>query len=310
MTHGYLEKMLDMLTNAYNRSDLINLQKGRPLETNIGKLFSLFAYCLEIIHDNADLVKSWDDLDNAEGSVLDRYGETYGVERGAASDALYRIFIKVKWMAQLSGGDRNTIITAAAELLGVEYSDIEYQDLYPAKIALYVDETLLSEERLALIEQIAYAIKRILVAGVGMRLYIRTYRTYRYDLFIGHGMAIGTMLWPLPISQDRTSRADVEISRGAMIGKRFGYGPSDKGKTFRDQFAVSHGGIVGKRFSYGLIEDDGRVFRGRFSVARGAVASQTMEGVPPDAEPITVTTQQLGVRGAAYRTHLKPKRID
>ena len=44
MTHGYLEKMLDMLTNAYNRRDLVNVQKGRPLETNIGKLFSLFAF--------------------------------------------------------------------------------------------------------------------------------------------------------------------------------------------------------------------------------------------------------------------------
>ena len=74
MTHGYLEKMLDMLTNAYNRRDLVNVQKGRPLETNIGKLFVLFAYCLELVHDNAALVKSWDDLDNAEGSVLDRYG--------------------------------------------------------------------------------------------------------------------------------------------------------------------------------------------------------------------------------------------
>ena len=179
MTHGYLEKMLDMLTNAYNRRDLVNVQKGRPLETNIGKLFFLFAYCLELVHDNAALVKSWDDLDNAEGSVLDRYGETYGVERGAASDALYRIFIRVKWMAQLSGGDRNTIIEAAAELLGVEYTDIRYKDVFPAKIALYVDESLLSDERLELIEQIAYAIKRILAAGVGFRLYMRTYRTYR-----------------------------------------------------------------------------------------------------------------------------------
>lgn len=310
MSYGYLRKMLDMLTGAYNRRDLINIEKGRPLETNIGKLFSLLAYFLEIVHESADRIKQWDDIDKAKGAVLDRYGLNYGIARGAASDPLYRIFIKVKWMAQLSGGDRDTIIIAAAELLGVEYSDIEYQDVYPAKIVLHVDEKLLSEERLELIQQIAYSIKRILVAGVGMRLYIRTYRTYRYDLFIGRGTAIGTMLWPFLVSQDRTSRADVEISRGAMIGKRFEYIPADKGKTFRDQFAVSRGGIVGKRFSYGLIEDEGRVFRGSFSVARGAVASQTMEGIPPDAEPITVTTRQLDVRGAAYRTHLKPKRID
>ena len=201
MTHGYLEKMLDMLTNAYNRRDLVNVQKSRPLETNIGKLFSLFAWCLELIHDNADLVKSWDDLDNAEGSVLDRYGETYGVERGAASDALYRIFIRVKWMAQLSGGDRNTIIMAAAELLGVEYTDVRYEDVFPAKIALYVDESLLSEERLELIEQIAYAIKRILAAGGGFRLFLRTYPTNRYDILIGRGGGGGKTPLAAPLSQ-------------------------------------------------------------------------------------------------------------
>ena len=36
------------------------------------------------------------------------------------------------------------------------------EDIYPAKIALYVDQTLLSEERLELIEQIAHAIKAAL----------------------------------------------------------------------------------------------------------------------------------------------------
>ena len=282
MTHGYLEKMLDMLTNAYNRRDLVNVQKGRPLETNIGKLFSLFAWCLELIHDNADLVKSWDDLDNAEGSVLDRYGETYGVERGAASDALYRIFIRVKWMAQLSGGDRNTIIMAAAELLGVEYTDVRYEDVFPAKIALYVDESLLSEERLELIEQIAYAIKRILAAGVGFRLYMRTYRTYHYDVLIGRGAAVGTTLWPSPVTQGQTIQAKVEISRGAMVSKRFDYGSAGMDQSFRGKFLVAH----------------------------GAAVSQTMQGIPPDVEPMTMTIQQPTVRGATCRTHLKPKRID
>lgn len=282
MTHGYLEKMLDMLTNAYNRRDLVNVQKGRPLETNIGKLFFLFAYCLELVHDNADLVKSWDDLDNAEGSVLDRYGETYGVERGAASDALYRIFIRVKWMAQLSGGDRNTIIEAAAELLGVEYTDIRYEDVFPAKIALYADESLLSDERLELIEQIAYAIKRILAAGVGFRLYMRTYRTYRYDLPIGRGAAVSVTLWPLPVGQDRSERLDVMVNHGGYISKRFDYSPVSEDKTYRDQLAVAHGAYI----------------------------PQTLMGVPPDVEPIMVKTRQMSVRGAAYHTHLKPKRID
>ena len=282
MTHGYLEKMLDMLTNAYNRRDLVNVQKGRPLETNIGKLFSLFAYCLELVHDNAALVKSRDDLDNAEGSVLDRYGETYGVERGAASDALYRIFIRVKWMAQLSGGDRNTIIEAAAELLGVEYTDIRYKDVFPAKIALYVDESLLSDERLELIEQIAYAIKRILAAGVGFRLYMRTYRTYRYDLPIGRGAAVSVTLWPLPRWAGPVRTAGCNGQSRRLHLKRFDYSPVSEDKTYRDQLAVAHGAYI----------------------------PQTLMGAPPDVEPIMVKTRQMSVRGAAYHTHLKPKRID
>ena len=41
--YGYLEKMLDMLTDPYTHRDLQNVRKNRKLETNIGKLFSLLA---------------------------------------------------------------------------------------------------------------------------------------------------------------------------------------------------------------------------------------------------------------------------
>ena len=41
--YGYLEKMLDMLTDPYTHRDLQNVRKNRKLETNIGKLFSLLS---------------------------------------------------------------------------------------------------------------------------------------------------------------------------------------------------------------------------------------------------------------------------
>ena len=219
--YGYLEKMLDMLTDPYTHRDLQNVRKNRKLETNIGKLFSLLADGFEVIHKNAELVRLWDDLENAEGAVLDRYGANFGVQRGAASDALYRILIRVKMLAQLSGGDGDTVIRAAGELLGVQFSDIELQDVYPAKVALYVDQSLLSEERLALIDQIAVALKRILTAGVGLRLYLRTYRTYRYDLNIGHGAMVNVVRWLPPVSQDRSSRADFKIGHGGFTEADF-----------------------------------------------------------------------------------------
>ena len=185
--YGFWGAMLNFLTSAYNRRDVLNAKKDRPPETNIGRLFRLVADGYEIIYENAELVKLWDDLDNAEGAVLDRYGANFGVSRGAASDALYRIFIRAKMIAQLSGGDDETVLTAAAELLGVDPSDILMEDIFPAKKALYVDLSLLSEERANIIEQIAHVIKRAMFAGVGLRIYLRTYRSYEVPLNMSTG---------------------------------------------------------------------------------------------------------------------------
>lgn len=281
MKHGYLLKMLDLLTGAYNRRDLQNVQKGRDLETNIGRLFSLIADGYEVIHENAELVRLWDDLENAEGAVLDRYGANFGVSRGAASDALYRIFIQVKMMAQLSGGDGDTVIRAAGELLGVEYSDILLEDVHPAKVALFVDQSLLSQERIDLIEQIAYAIKRILAAGIGLRLYLRTYRTYRGDLNIYHGAAVGAAYWALPVSRDRQSAIDIEINYGGFERPTFFVQPVTEEKTFASGVTVAH----------------------------GADLWPTLTGIPPTPEK-AFTGRQSGAGGAYYHTHIKPKRID
>ena len=163
-----LYKMLYALTSAYSRKDCENIKNDVPIKTNIGKLFSLFDWGLNLVQEQADLIKLWDNIDHAQGRVLDRYGANFGVARGSASDELYRIFIRVKMIAQLSGGDDDTVIKAAAELLGVEYSDIVLKDVWPAKKHLSVDLKLLSEERLNLLEQIAQAIKRTMAAGVGL----------------------------------------------------------------------------------------------------------------------------------------------
>ena len=146
MSYGYLSQMLEYLTGAYARSDIRNSRHSLPMETNIGRLFGTLAWGLEIIHENADRLKLWDDIDNARGSVLDRYGANFGVARGGADDTFYRLLIKIKMIAQLSGGDIDTIISAAASLFNVDVSEIEVRELFPAKIWIYVDEAVLDYE--------------------------------------------------------------------------------------------------------------------------------------------------------------------
>lgn len=277
-----MTEMLYALTSAYSHTDHDNRRLGRPVETNIGKLFSIYAWGLGLVHEQADLIMLWDNLDNAKGRVLDRYGANFGVQRYGASDAFYRLAIKVKVLAQLSGGDINTVLNAAAELLGVDMPEVLLDEVFPAKIALFVDQDLLDEERLEMIEPIAWAIKRILAAGVGMRLYMRTYRTYRYDLPIAHGGAIGTFYEYPPIGEAR------ELVWNA---------------------GVVHAGVMRTSFEPPPVVGKDKTFYGPVSVAHSGFLPPALIGIPPAAQ-MTAVDHRSGRGGTYMRSHIKPKRID
>lgn len=323
----YLSEMLYALTSAYSRKDYDNHQQGRPMETNIGKLFSLFAWGLNIVHENAELVKQWDDLEWAKGTVLDRYGANWGVKRFNENDALYRLAIKVKVMSQLSGGDTDTVIRAAADLLGVQNPDIEFEDVFPAKIALYVDWLLLTPERQDLIEPIAWAIKRIIAAGVGMRLYVRTYRTYRRDLPICHAGAIGANIIAAPVNQDRESIVDIGVGFGAFMEVSLASHPIGMDRTGRESFGFLHGGKAQADFAVSPVGEDRAGYEAK-QVHSGTLVHPDLT-TPPVGEDResqrTVTAihaaadvplvkgrrdRRESASGTMYRTHIKPKRID
>ncbi len=213
---NYLFEMLYALTSAYTRKDYDNIKMNRPLETNIGKLFSIFAWGLDLVQEQTELVKLWDNLDIACGSVLDRYGANFGVKRLGFDDRYYRIAIKVKVIAQLSGGDIDTVIRTAASLLEVESSDILLEEVYPAKIAIFVDQHLLTSECLEMIFLLADSIKRNMVAGVDMRLYLRTYRVFREDLSIKQFCYMNSRSTGLPVTKNRTSQILYQMSRSTM----------------------------------------------------------------------------------------------
>lgn len=277
----YLAEMLYALTSAYSHKDYENRHQGAPPETNIGKLFSVFAWGLDMVQEQADLIRLWDELENARGVALDRYGANFGVKRNGTSDVFYRLAIRVKVIAQISGGDTDTVIKAAAELLGVEFSDIQQEDVFPAKVALYVDQSLLSEERLELIELIAQAIKRILAAGIGMRLYLRTHRTYRSTLLVSRTVWSEMGLMGDLIGEDRVASEAVSVQFKAVERSEFQSGPTDMPRDAR----------------LGL------------PVARRAMQMSSLESILAPAEQVD-TGQPGGTGGVLYSTRIKPKRIE
>ena len=277
----FLSKMLDALTSAYSRKDVNNVKSGLEPKTNIGKLFSILAWGLETVEEQAGLVKLWDDLDNACGSVLDRYGANFGVKRVSPDDRFYRLAIKVKVMAQLSGGDADTVIRAAGMLLDVEFSDIELEDVFPAKIALYVDMDLLTQDRQELIEPIAYSIKRILAAGVGMRLYLKTYRLFRWDVTVLRCGYTDTLVSAAPVSQDRENIEVLDVNYGGCLGAGFASPPYSADRSSQMSVQLSH----------------------------GAVQTPTLASSPPDVKRAH-RGYQSGAGGVMCHTHLKSKRIE
>ena len=244
---NYLSEMLCALTSAYSRKDYNNRQMELPIETNIGKLFSILAWGLDTVQEQTEMVKLWDDIDNARGSVLDRYGANFGVKRMSPDDRYYRLAIKVKVMAQLSGGDIDTVIWAASSLMEVEPEEVLLEEVYPAKIALYVDQDILSPEKLEMIFVLADAIKRIMAAGVGLRLYLRTYRTFREEYNISHFCYMNAHSTGYPAIQSRINRIPVQLSQGAVrVSDVRGASPgvelsqSDRREDFRGVYCNVH----------------------------------------------------------------------
>jgi len=200
-----------MLTGAYNRADVRNAYNSLPLETNIGRLFNTLSWGLELVHEQTDKILLWDDIDNATGAILERYGKNFGVSRNGASDQFYRLLIKIKMIALLSGGDIETIISAAATLFDVEPTDIDLDEVFPGKVWVYVDEDILTAEQINTAELISTVMKRIVAAGVGLRLFIRHKKTYNGTIYLNSGAGISSSLRLRPPNVNRRAQTNIYV---------------------------------------------------------------------------------------------------
>lgn len=235
----YLVEMLDALTSAYSRKDHDNLREPAPVETLIGKLFSVLAWGLNTVQEQAELIKLWDDIDNAHGSVLDRYGANFGVKRFGAGDAFYRLAIKVKLLSQLSGGDIDTVLNAAASLFEIPVERIDMDEVFPDKIQLNVNEADLTPETLEIVVDIVAMIKRILAAGIGIITVLQSYREFKSDVLIGTALFDHTGLtFDLPdVRRAFTEPVGVAAAAFERTGLTFGF-PGQISRTFSQTVPV------------------------------------------------------------------------
>jgi hypothetical protein len=162
--------MLELITSAYRKIDLHNLANGLPLQSNIGRVFSVFGWGLEIVREHADRVRLWANIDHAKGSVLDRYGKNFGVRRGGANDLFYRLMIKIKVLSQISGGDMETVIGAISGLYEMDPEGVAVDEVFPAKLRITLNHAALPPWYMEVYRLVAALVKRIIAAGVGFEL--------------------------------------------------------------------------------------------------------------------------------------------
>lgn len=216
---SFAVKMLDMLTSAYNRTDIIRLKESRQPQTYIGKLFSLAGWGFDIVCEQAEKVRLWDDIDKMQGVVLDRFGRDFGVERGEASDTIMRIMIKVKIMAMLAAGNLDTLILSAASLFGVRAEDVRSAEVYPAKVHLFIDEDKLDQEHKDIAAIIAGLMSRIKSGGVGLRVFYHTYHSDQAKIYTGTSVCLATFMQVLPakIDNETVKSINLKTGTGALI---------------------------------------------------------------------------------------------
>ncbi|GKV70292.1 hypothetical protein NCCP2716_27900 [Sporosarcina sp. NCCP-2716] len=109
-----LKDMLSMLTSALSQ---------KP-QSNIGKLFAVFALQHDEVLQTLRKMEEWVDVDKAEGKELNELGADIEQPRGLATDAQYRMMIKSKRIRAKSDGTYNAIIDAMAKTLNCRPSDM------------------------------------------------------------------------------------------------------------------------------------------------------------------------------------------
>lgn len=136
-----LKKMLSMITDALNKNP----------NSNIGKIFQVFAQEYKDINDTLLTMQEWTDLNKAEGKVLDAIGDEYNQRRGTADDERYRMLIRAKRARNKVDGTINNIIDALSVALSVPETEISVQnwnEFEPASIVIEIIPKLISEANL------------------------------------------------------------------------------------------------------------------------------------------------------------------
>lgn len=100
------------------------------LGSNNWKLSKFFTDGLDQTKDTLEQIDSYRNVDNAEGKALDKLGDKYGVKRGPADDAFYRMMIRSKIANRKGDTTVNGILRTMQNALGIDVKGVKIGPVY------------------------------------------------------------------------------------------------------------------------------------------------------------------------------------
>lgn len=98
--------------------------------SNNWKISKFFTDGLEQTQNVLEKIDKYRSVDNAEGKSLDNLGNKYGVKRGFADDAFFRMMIKAKIANRKGDTTVNGILRTMRNALGIDIKGVEIGPVY------------------------------------------------------------------------------------------------------------------------------------------------------------------------------------
>lgn len=94
------------------------------------KLSKYYTSGLDETKEVLENIDKYRNIDNAEGKVLDKLGDKYGVKRGPADDAFYRMMIRSKIANRKGDATVNGILRTMQNALGIDVKGVKIGPVY------------------------------------------------------------------------------------------------------------------------------------------------------------------------------------
>lgn len=94
------------------------------------KLSKYYTSGLDETKEVLENIDKYRNIDNAEGKVLDKLGDKYGVKRGPADDAFYRMMIRSKIANRKGDTTVNGILRTMQNALGIDVKGVKIGPVY------------------------------------------------------------------------------------------------------------------------------------------------------------------------------------